>query len=176
MRGLWAGLDGSQSPPTHHADELLCGDLQGAHRVELVTDDAKALREQIEAVTGERISALEGIGEGGAERESRAGRAGIAGPGTAGGARDGAGPGAEELGPRSRIVVGRSRKDSQPYRGWWVRWLAQFDRARRGREGAIGRCRQSLRRYWVASARVIASPRPERRRMSSCDIAEKSVG
>ena len=33
------------------------------HRAELVTDDAGALREQLEAVTGERISALEGIGE-----------------------------------------------------------------------------------------------------------------
>ena len=32
-------------------------------RAELVTDDAKALREQLEAVTGERVSALEGIGE-----------------------------------------------------------------------------------------------------------------
>ena len=32
-------------------------------RAELVTDDATALREQLEAVTGERISALEGIGE-----------------------------------------------------------------------------------------------------------------
>ena len=32
-------------------------------RAELVTDGAKALREQLEAVTGERISALEGIGE-----------------------------------------------------------------------------------------------------------------
>ena len=32
-------------------------------RAELVTDDAKALREQLEAVTGERISALEGIGD-----------------------------------------------------------------------------------------------------------------
>ena len=32
-------------------------------RAELVTDDAKTLREQLEAVTGERISALEGIGE-----------------------------------------------------------------------------------------------------------------
>ena len=38
-------------------------------RAELVTDDAKALREQFEAVIGERISALEGIDEGGAERE-----------------------------------------------------------------------------------------------------------
>ncbi len=33
-------------------------------RAELVTDDATALKERLEAVTGERISALEGIGEG----------------------------------------------------------------------------------------------------------------
>ena len=33
------------------------------YRAELVTDDAAALKEQLEAVTGERISALEGIGE-----------------------------------------------------------------------------------------------------------------
>ena len=32
-------------------------------RAELVTDNAEALKEQLEAVTGERISALEGIGE-----------------------------------------------------------------------------------------------------------------
>ena len=32
-------------------------------RAELVTDDANALKERLEAVTGERISALEGIGE-----------------------------------------------------------------------------------------------------------------
>ena len=32
-------------------------------RAELVTDDAKALRERLETVTGERIAALEGIGE-----------------------------------------------------------------------------------------------------------------
>ena len=32
-------------------------------RAELVTDDARAFRERLEAVTGERISALEGIGE-----------------------------------------------------------------------------------------------------------------
>ena len=32
------------------------------YRAELVTDDAAALKEQLEAVTGERISALEGIG------------------------------------------------------------------------------------------------------------------
>ena len=39
-------------------------------RAELVTDDARALREQLEAVTGERISALEGIGA--IEREALA--------------------------------------------------------------------------------------------------------
>ncbi len=40
-------------------------------RAELVTDDAQALRERLEAVTGERISALEGIGESvRAEREA----------------------------------------------------------------------------------------------------------
>ncbi len=33
------------------------------HNAELVTDDAKALRETLEAATGERVSALEGIGE-----------------------------------------------------------------------------------------------------------------
>ena len=33
------------------------------YRAELVTDDAAALKEQLEAVTGERISALEGIGK-----------------------------------------------------------------------------------------------------------------
>ena len=32
------------------------------HRAELVTDDARALRERLETVTGERVSALEGIG------------------------------------------------------------------------------------------------------------------
>ena len=37
-------------------------------RAEFVTDDAKGLCEQLEAVTGERISALEGIGEAGRER------------------------------------------------------------------------------------------------------------
>ena len=36
-------------------------------RAELVTDDAKALKEQLEAVTGERMAALEGIGEMGSE-------------------------------------------------------------------------------------------------------------
>ena len=47
-------------------------------RAELVTDDAQALRERLEAVTGERISALEGIGED-VRREREAARQ--AGPG-----------------------------------------------------------------------------------------------
>ena len=34
-----------------------------ADRAELVTDDAAELRAQLQAVTGERIAALEGIGE-----------------------------------------------------------------------------------------------------------------
>lgn len=34
-------------------------------REELVTDDAAKLKEQLQAVTGERISVLEGVGEGG---------------------------------------------------------------------------------------------------------------
>ena len=42
-------------------------------RAELVTDDARALKERLEAVTGERISALEGIGED-VRREREAGR------------------------------------------------------------------------------------------------------
>ncbi len=42
-------------------------------RAELVTDDAAALRERLEAATGERISALEGIGED-VRREREAGR------------------------------------------------------------------------------------------------------
>ena len=49
-------------------------------RAELVTDDAAALKEQLEAVTGERISALEGIGESvqpgrerGVEKDGKAG-------------------------------------------------------------------------------------------------------
>ena len=33
------------------------------HRAELVTDDAKELRAQLEAATGERIAALDGVGE-----------------------------------------------------------------------------------------------------------------
>jgi len=41
-------------------------------RAELVTDDAKELRAQLQAVTGERIAALEGIGETAAAERDRA--------------------------------------------------------------------------------------------------------
>ena len=44
------------------------------HRAELVTDDAKALRERLETTTGERVSALEGIGAG-VERPPARGKA-----------------------------------------------------------------------------------------------------
>ena len=49
------------------------GSLERARsdRAELVTDDAKALRERLETATGERISALEGIRE--AAREAPGG-------------------------------------------------------------------------------------------------------
>lgn len=38
------------------------GSSRARHRAELVTDDAKVLREQLESATGERVSALEGAG------------------------------------------------------------------------------------------------------------------
>ena len=47
----------------------------------MVTDDAQALKERLEAVTGERISALEGIGESAQpEREREHGKDGKASP------------------------------------------------------------------------------------------------
>ena len=55
--------DGGEPSSPDHRQILLCGDLAARDRAELVTDDAGALRERLEAVTGERISALEGIGE-----------------------------------------------------------------------------------------------------------------
>ena len=58
-------------------------------KAELVTDDAQALRERLEAVTGERISALEGIGE--AVRPERE-RDGKAPPGREGPDRETAAP------------------------------------------------------------------------------------
>ena len=52
-------------------------------RAELATDDRGALRERLEAATGERIAALESIGEMACEardREAEAGRGGARGP------------------------------------------------------------------------------------------------
>ena len=46
-------------------------------RAELVTDDAQALRERLEAVTGERISALEGIGEAAQRDHGKDGKASL---------------------------------------------------------------------------------------------------
>ena len=57
-------------------------------RTELVTDDAAGLRAQLQAVTGERIAALEGIGEmarGGPERSPETGGAHAKAPGKAAG-------------------------------------------------------------------------------------------
>ena len=45
-------------------------------RAELVTDDAKALRERLEAATGERLSALEGTGEAAREAPAKGSEAG----------------------------------------------------------------------------------------------------
>ena len=93
-------------------------------RAELVTDDRVALKEQLEAATGERIAALEGIGgmpprDGGAGRGDRAnGRRhgtgwrpiGVEGPGGAGrGAGQGRGDGPGAVIGRSVIVHGRWR-------------------------------------------------------------------
>ena len=50
------------SHPHFTTQETLYVEISRArHRVELVTDDASRLRGQLEAVTGERLSALEGI-------------------------------------------------------------------------------------------------------------------
>ena len=56
------------------------------YRAELVTDDAAALREQLEALTGERISALEGIGEAAGHDPARVRRPSAPAPGKAPGA------------------------------------------------------------------------------------------
>ncbi len=46
-----------------HIRDRLARDGAIRGRAELVTDNAKALEEQLEAATGERMAALEGIGE-----------------------------------------------------------------------------------------------------------------
>ena len=45
------------------------------HRAELVTDDRNALRERLEGVTGERISALEGVGQAALDSQKEVGTA-----------------------------------------------------------------------------------------------------
>ena len=57
-------------------------------RAELVTDDAKELCAQLQAVTGERIAALEGVGEMPGEVQDRSAEAAQGGPGKESNARD----------------------------------------------------------------------------------------
>ena len=80
-------------------------------RAELVTDDKAGLKEQLEALTGERIAALEALGEDrarGPEAEGGRGRGQVrrgagAGDGTCGGTGEDAG--AQDRRPRSRAVA-----------------------------------------------------------------------
>ena len=84
-------------------------------RAELVTDDAADLRAQLEAVTGERIAALEAIGE--APREEP-GREADTAPADGRRAEREAGPEAGAARHRDRETDGASRgADSQPDRG-----------------------------------------------------------
>ncbi len=57
-------------------------------RAELVTDDAAELRAQLQVVTGERIAALEGIGQIHREAQDRSAEAAHGDPGKEAGARD----------------------------------------------------------------------------------------
>ncbi len=89
-------------------------------RAELVTDDAARLREQLETATGERVSALEGIGEAardapakGMEAAANAGR--IAGR-EAEATRDTDRCGSEAAGKETEPVV-RNREPGAPDRG-----------------------------------------------------------
>ncbi len=89
-------------------------------RAELVTDDAVRLREQLEAVTGERISALEGIGEAardapakGMEVDANAGRTADR---EAEATRDTDRGGSEAAGKETEPVV-RNREPAAPDRG-----------------------------------------------------------
>ncbi len=68
--------DGGQAPASDHAEKLLRRDQPGrATAPRLVTDDAAELRAQLQAATGERIAALEGIGEMKREAPDKAGEA-----------------------------------------------------------------------------------------------------
>ena len=72
-------------------------------RAELVTDDAKALCERLEAATGERIAALEALGGGGCHGRGKV--QGSAGIGRATNAQDGEGP----IGAHNRNIGKRFR-------------------------------------------------------------------
>ena len=62
--------------PRLTTQKSFCVEISRArHRTELVADDVKALRERLETTTGERVSALEGIGAG-AERPTAREKAG----------------------------------------------------------------------------------------------------
>ena len=62
VENVIAAMEGTH--PHLTTQKSFCVEISPARdRAELVTDDAKALREKLEAVTGERISALGGIGE-----------------------------------------------------------------------------------------------------------------
>ena len=85
-------------------------------RAELVTDDAARLREQFEAVTGERVSALEGIGEAARNApakdveaaDTKAGRAPDRG---AGASRDSTDPAAKDREPAAPARDKRAEMD-----------------------------------------------------------------
>ena len=54
--------DGSESLPFHDAEKLPSKINRALHCAELVTDDADALRESLEAATEERVVVFEEIG------------------------------------------------------------------------------------------------------------------
>ena len=98
-------------------------------RAELVTDDAKALREQLEAVTGERIAALEAVG--GTAREE---------PGRAAGTARAEGPQRERQPERAA-----SKAQDRPAKAATEREQAAPDgraRPERGASDGIGKARQ----------------------------------
>ena len=78
-------------------------------RAELVTDDAVGLRAQLQAVTGERIAALEGIGEMKREAPEKDGESGAACriPAELGG-RSGERQGTRERCPVEKALAGRA--------------------------------------------------------------------
>ena len=79
-------------------------------RAELVTDDAQALKERLEAVTGERLSALEGIGESvRPEREREHGRNGKASPD-----RERSGPEATASAPSEKNIESEASRGKTP--------------------------------------------------------------